>query len=201
MQTYTHLALTAVIVRYTQNRMEAGKTNDQLPPIHPRAALFGSILPDLPLILLAGGFIVWDMVDDSDVDVGATTSHVGELFGELFFHSWWVKLLQNLFHAPFLTVMYVLIGYWAWKRGKLWGAALFSLGMATLLHTAFDIPLHYDDGPLLFFPFEWTIRFHSPLSYWDPARFGKEFAIFEHGSFLVMIFWLLRERKKRRRAS
>ncbi|MEZ4675136.1 MAG: hypothetical protein R2932_12925 [Caldilineaceae bacterium] len=32
-------------------------------------------------------------------------------------------------------------------------------------HTAIDIPLHYDDGPLLLFPFDWKTRFHSPVSH------------------------------------
>ena len=200
MQTYTHFVLTAVIARHARKRAENGTANTQLPPVQTKAALWGSVLPDMPLILLAGSFMVWDVVDGNNLQGGHEGgSHVGELFGDLFFNAWWVKLLHNLFHAPFLTILYTLIGYWAWKKGKAWGPALFSFGLATLLHTSLDIPLHYDDGPLLFFPFDWTTRFHSPISYWDPARHGREFSIFEHVSLLLMIIWLARERWRERR--
>lgn len=53
----------------------------------------------------------------------------------------------------------------------------FSLG--SLLHTLIDIPTHAGDDPLLFFPFDWQLRFNSPLSYWDPNYFGIQFIVFE----------------------
>ena len=51
--------------------------------------------------------------------------------------------------------------------------------LACLLHTALDIPTHVHDGPLLVFPLNWSIRFRSSISYWDPNYFGREFTYFE----------------------
>jgi hypothetical protein len=59
-----------------------------------------------------------------------------------------------------------------------------------LVHTAVDIPCHVDDGPLLFFPFNWNIRYHSPVSYWDPRHYGTQFAIFELSLDLVLLLYL-----------
>ena len=56
---------------------------------------------------------------------------------------------------------------------------IFWLAAGCLVHTALDIPTHVTDGPLLLFPFEWSLRFRSPLSYWDSAYFGREFTMFE----------------------
>ena len=59
-----------------------------------------------------------------------------------------------------------------------------------MLHSVVDVLTHHDDGPLLFFPFSWTIRFYSPISYWDPAHFGRPFAIFELVFDLVLVLYL-----------
>jgi hypothetical protein len=74
------------------------------------------------------------------------------------------------------------------------------VGCASALHTAIDIPLHYDDGPLLFFPFDWQTRFYSPVSYWDPNRYGVPFAIFEHLLLLGMLIYLAVQWWRQRRA-
>ena len=67
-----------------------------------------------------------------------------------------------------------------------WGPALFWFAAACMLHTLIDIPLHYDDGPLVFYPLNWQARFYSPVSYWDPRRYGIPVAIMEHLMVLGM---------------
>ena len=48
---------------------------------------------------------------------------------------------------------------------------LFVLFGSMLLHFACDLPLHHDDAHRHFLPLSlW--RFESPVSYWDPKRFG-----------------------------
>lgn len=42
-----------------------------------------------------------------------------------------------------------------------------------------DLATLYDDGPVIFFPFAWTIRLHSPVSYWDRRHYGSQFVVFE----------------------
>lgn len=40
------------------------------------------------------------------------------------------------------------------------------------------------------FPFEWSVRFQSPVSYWDPRFFGREFTVFELLLDLVLLLYL-----------
>ena len=54
-----------------------------------------------------------------------------------------------------------------------------------------DILTHVDDGPVLFFPFEWQLRFISPVSYWDPRYHGRIFGFFEHTLDAVLLLALL----------
>lgn len=216
MQTYTHFVMTAVLNRVAKRREAQTATPDQhaatapskLPPINSFWFMAGSIMPDIPLILIAISTIVLDLMSGNRMEPGNEAaelqSYTGYLFRYAFFHDPRVKLAHNLFHAPFLIVLYLTAGYWLWRQGRQraakWGAALFWFGLACALHTAIDIPLHYDDGPLIFFPFDWETRFHSPVSYWDPARYGRPFALFEHLLLLGMLLFLLVDWWRRRRA-
>lgn len=208
MQTYSHLIITAVLNRTLQDRQAATTTRDEparMPPLHSSAFLWGSILPDIPLILITLGAMVVDWVNGTQWQMGSAddTSTVGLLFRDLFFNDPWVKTAHNLFHAPLLIAFYVALGYWLWRRdgrGHRWGAAIFWLGMACAIHTAIDIPVHFDDGPLLLFPFNWDLRFYSPVSYWDSSRYGAPFAIAEHLLILLALIWLARDWWLRRRA-
>lgn len=196
MQTYSHYIITAVLNRQVKQRQLASgdaAAGAKLPPLKSWPLLLGSIAPDLPLIGLAIAFLISDLLTGrlGPGSSGAAQPNIAYLFDYLFFHDPWVKAAHNLFHAPILTVGYTLLGYWAWRNRKLWGPTLFWFGLACSLHTAIDIPLHYDDGPLIFFPFDWNSRFHSPVSYWDPARYGREFAIFEHTLTLGMLIYLM----------
>ncbi|MEM7127185.1 MAG: hypothetical protein AAF702_12710 [Chloroflexota bacterium] len=176
-----------------------------LPPWRNRAALLGSVAPDTPLIAAFLLFLALDLLskqsndnhtpdaqtDESVVQKPTKQSWVGYLFGTLFFKDWRMKFLHNLFHAPILTLLYVGLGYGAWRWGKSWGAELFWFGMSCMLHTAIDVPLHYDDGPLLLFPFDWEKRYYSPVSYWDTRRHGGQFRVVEHALLFILLLWLI----------
>lgn len=207
MQTYTHFIITKFLNRKIRARQaRLGTSTGNLPPLAPQSTLVGSVMPDAPLTLTFLVFLAMDLlgeqkiVDDAGTpkaDMVATQSRVGHLFGHLFFFDWRMKLAHNLFHAPVLTLLYTLIGYLTWRmgkgQGKRLGAELFWFGASCTLHTAIDIPLHHDDGPLLFFPFNWQTRYLSPISYWDPKRYGKQFAVIEHLLLIGMVIWLVRD--------
>ena len=186
MQTYSHFILTAVA-----NRLMKQNPPDQekYPPLKSRALFIGSFAPDIPLILIAGGTILTDTIQQN-FNNEEVTSYTEQLFSDWFFNAVWVKSAHNLFHGPLMVLAYILIGYWAWKNGKKWGPALFWFAVACMGHTLIDIPLHYDDGPLLLFPFNLNLRFYSPVSYWDPQRYGRPFTIFEHSLILIALAWL-----------
>lgn len=204
MQTYTHYVMTVVINQQLKRQeAQAAIANDQnksilasLPPVRSKWMILGSVLPDLPLIAIAIGCIIMDRLAGNQFTPGNEAAmqqtYTGYLFEYMFFHEPWVKAAHNLFHAPLLVLFYIAVGYWAWQKKRQWGSALFWLGAACALHTAIDIPLHYDDGPLLLFPFNWDLRFYSPVSYWDPKRYGVPFAIFEHLLLLgLILYWAL----------
>ena len=183
MQTYSHLLITAVL------RDQLIKRDIAQPG---RAFLVGSVLPDVPLLLLTIGYMAVRQ-----------SGPAGELFGasydQLYFHNpWWIAG-HNLFHAPLLLLVYGLIGYWGWQRGRRWGPVLFWLAAGCGLHALIDIFTHVTDGPVLFFPLNWTYRFRAPVSYWDPAYGGRIFAPVEHLLDLILVLYLLLNLRRGRR--
>ncbi len=159
-------------------------------PIHRQAFLLGSVAPDIPLWILSLGGIVyyhfilgWSMVETSRW-----------MFGNLYFHHPFWLAFHNLFHAPILLLTGIAV---VWKKRRNIGSVdrwLFWFLLACLLHSVVDILTHADDGPLLFFPFNWVLRFHSPISYWDPRYHGREFSRFELILDGLFVFYLLRGR-------
>ncbi len=84
--------------------------------------------------------------------------------------------------------------YWVLRLGRfdrrrvlLW----FLLGWAG--HTVVDFLTHVDDLRLLFWPLsDW--RWASPVSYYNPRYYGREFMLVSHASMLVIMAVLLRRR-------
>ncbi|MBW4647862.1 MAG: metal-dependent hydrolase [Kastovskya adunca ATA6-11-RM4] len=165
-------------------------------PIVKSAFLFGSVAPDLPLWLLSIGSLIyyhyilgWSVADTTDL-----------MFTQLYFHNpFWIAA-HNFLHSPVLLLL--AIGFLWRSRCNInsperW---LFWFCVACLLHTSVDILTHVDDGPLLFFPFEWTIRFRSWFSYWDEQYYGREVGLFElvmDGVLLIYLSHPLRRRIRR----
>ena len=139
------------------------------------ACLLGSVAPDIALYLLSlGGALHFRYLLGWSAE--ATWR---QLFDILYFHNpYWIAA-HNLLHSPTVLVTGLVV-LWrlhglpqAPRRWLRWFLA------ACLLHSLVDVLTHVDDGPLLFFPFEWTVRFESPVSYWDSRHYGNQFAVFE----------------------
>jgi len=156
-------------------------------PIVKSAFLLGSIAPDLPLWILSISSISyyhfiqgWSLADTFNF-----------VFGELYFNNpFWIAS-HNFLHSLIILLLTLSL-LWRSRRNicsrERW---LFWFFVACLLHTGVDILTHANDGPLLFFPLEWTIRFHSPISYWDPQYHGRKFQIFERVLTIVLLLYLL----------
>ncbi|MEM6473227.1 MAG: hypothetical protein AAF802_26940 [Planctomycetota bacterium] len=95
------------------------------------------------------------------------------MFGNLFYNDpIWISL-HNCLHSPTMLLMCLLLVYW--RKGSAgfsnsWWTWFFA---SCMLHTAVDIPVHHDDGPLVFWPLNWSYRFASPVSYWDRNHFAS----------------------------
>ena len=162
-------------------------------PIVKSAFLLGSVAPDIALwILSIGGIIYYHLI------LGWSMGETFRLmFDELYFHHpLWLGLC-NLLHSPILLLSGLAIVFPRRNNIGSWERWFFWFLLACLFHTTVDIFTHADDGPLLFFPFEWSIRFNSPISYWDPRYYGREFALFELTLDLFLFIYLLSWRVRR----
>lgn len=182
MQTYSHLLLTAVARDQIRQRKE----------IDPgKAFLLGSILPDIPLTLITIVYIIYWQINPNTPNEFIFGTNYDRLY---FTNPWWITA-YNLFHSPLLILLYGGLGLWLTKQvtpaRQKWGWMLFWLAAGCGLHSLIDIFTHVNDGPLLFFPLNWTFRFNSPISYWDPEHGGRIFAPIEHLLDVGMLVYLI----------
>lgn len=154
--------------------------------INANAFLIGSVAPDLALLLLSGGTALYLLMSE-----GRPIENLHSfMFNELFFnHPVWI-ISHNLLHAPLLLLAGLALTYPRPGRVGRVRRWLFWFLAATLLHTAIDIVTHHDDGPLLLFPFDWSLRFRSPISYWDPRYFGNVFTFVEYALDFALLLYL-----------
>lgn len=156
-------------------------------PIVKTAFLLGSVAPDIPLWLLSiGGLVYYHWI------LGWSEADTFRLmFDQLYFHHPLWVISHNFLHAPIVLLAGLGIVWRSRRNIQSRSRWLFWFLLACLLHTSVDIVTHRDDGPLLFFPFDWTTRFISPVSYWDERYYGQEFQIFELSLNLFFLLYLL----------
>jgi len=147
-----------------------------------RGFLIGAVLPDIPLVVLSGATFGWFWLTGQ--------GSLADTFQYLFFDAFFTNPLfitgHNLFHSPLslalqLTAVYLLPLPAKARRLLKW------VVIGSLVHTGVDIVTHHNDGPLLLWPLNWSWRFASPVSYWDPNHFGRQFTVFEHGLDALLI--------------
>lgn len=189
MQIPSHFLMTAFI-------------NDKLKlrflPVHTGAFLFGSVLPDLPFTLLTvGGEIYYRWFAPLPVETGSIMEYLH--FTLFFTDPVWI-VSHNFFHSLIINSLLLGLGYGAMRQQYKWGVYLFWLAVGTQLHTIIDIFTHSSDGPLLFFPLNWTYRFASPISYWETDNYGRWFILFEYLLDGVIIGYFLTRWFERKRS-
>jgi hypothetical protein len=174
MQTPSHFLMTATLAKVYPNLSLAN-----LPMVR-GGFLWGSIAPDLALWFLSlGGAAYYHWQGLSLKETAAL------MFDKLYFHDPFWIVSHNLLHAPMVLAIGLL---WSWRSHRAWWFWFF---LACLFHTTIDILTHVDDGPLIFFPLDWSTRFHSVVSYYDDRYYGREFSIFENGIDLFFLIYLL----------
>jgi membrane-bound metal-dependent hydrolase YbcI (DUF457 family) len=172
MNTPTHFIIHAALAKRAKN-----------PQLVRSAFLWGAVAPDIPLTLLS---IISPLYFRSR---GMPFSEsMPYIFETLYFSNpWWITA-HHLLHAPILLGLYAVVLYpFRHQRIARW-LLWFVAGCA--LHTLVDILTHYDDGPLVFFPLNWTYRFHS-FSYWDRGHGGAWFGWLELALNVFLLIYLL----------
>lgn len=179
-----YLAEVNTFFHATANAGAALGLHGRLPWLRHRTVFWASLAPDVPLLFLTLWYFLFVGVD------------FGPRYDDLFFNDPVWIVLHNLFHAPFVALAVAGAGLLV-ERAR---AGLLSFAFGIGLHSLVDIFTHHHDGPLLLFPFEWSIRFSSPVSYWDPDHFGRILGPIDLG--LTLVFGvLLTARWIRRRGS
>ncbi len=189
MITPTHVVTHAVLARFS-GRLRNGFLAT---PAARRAFVIAGAAPDIPLYLLSAGALAY-----YPLFRGLSVSETfGLAFDDLFYNSPLWIIGHNTLHSPVVVgALFLLAG-----RGFLarfgW---LKAFAAGCVLHIAMDIPVHHSDGPLVFFPFNWSYRFASPVSYWDPTRYGNVLAPIDLGitvigaAVLLVSVWRSRRR-------
>lgn len=184
MQTYSHFLMTAVAGDVLKKRNVE---------VRGRAFVFGSFMPDVPLYLLGAGYIAWAFWLAPALGLApAPNEHIfGDTFDAMYFtNPFWI-VGHNTLHAPPVLIALGAVGWWAMRRGKAWGASLLWFALGCGLHSVVDILTHYDDGPLVFFPFNWAYRFQAPISYWDNRHGAQLFRPFERTLDVLCVLYLV----------
>ncbi|MBW4421633.1 MAG: metal-dependent hydrolase [Myxacorys californica WJT36-NPBG1] len=156
-------------------------------PIVKGAFLLGAIAPDLPLWLLSiGGVLYYHLI------LGWTWAETARLmFDDLYFHHpFWIAS-HNLLHSPLLLLVGIALVRQFRRYINSWQRWAFWFLTACLFHSTVDIFTHVDDGPLLLFPLNWTLRFHSAVSYYDGRYYGAIFQQVDLFLNCVFIVYLL----------
>jgi len=180
MRTYSHVVLAWAAQRALSARNVA---------VSRRYFLLGALAPDVALVALALGYFVCfrplELAPDAEV-----LTYFDTLYRT---HPVWITG-HNLLHAP-LLLGGALVGLRHLDRqGVSWAHRAWWFALGAALHSATDIVTHVDDGPLLLFPFEWTLRFASPVSYWDPNHYGAAFTVVEHLIDALIVWSAIRAR-------
>lgn len=150
------------------------------------AFLWGSVTPDIPLALLSVGYFIYGRYFSTQPASGMMSS----AFDDLYFNDpFWIAS-HNFLHSPTALIIYAIL---LWRfvdkvgtRGHGWLSFVFGC----MVHSVIDILTHFNDGPVLFFPFDWHTRFHSPISYWDRAHYASQFIWVELGINVVLLGYL-----------
>ncbi len=167
MNTPTHLLIGAAVLARPQSETGERWRN----PV----VLAAALLPDLGLFVL----FAWERI------VRGVTEE--ELWRVIYWQDHWQAVLAVGNSVPLYLTL--LVAGLVWRRTRC-GALAVLAAAAALLHVAFDLPFHNTDAHRHFWPLsDW--KFHSPISYWDPAFGGNIVSVLEAllGVVLCIILW------------
>lgn len=183
MQTPTHFLTTALLNRYLPETHL---------PKHTMGFLAGAVLPDLPFTLLTVFYEIYYRWF-GELPSNPYNSIMEYLHFNLFFNDPIWIIGHNTLHSLIINISLIGVGFLALKHHRRWGVILFWLAVGMLLHTIIDIFTHTSDGPLLFFPLNWTYRFASPVSYWETDHFGQFVMVAEYTvNTAILVYFFVR---------
>jgi len=156
-----------------------------------RYVIAGATAPDVPLAL------VW-----SWVAAGVTLrsgsinqTEIQQAFDPIYFGFGWTSALHNVLHSPLSLLGLLLLAQAARAfspdlASRLW---VFLMGAAT--HSLVDIATHIQDGPLVLWPINYSLRLEGFVSHWDPMHGGLWMTGLESGAGIFVAAYIILERR------
>ncbi|MBD1916285.1 MULTISPECIES: hypothetical protein [Cyanophyceae] len=136
--------------------------------------LIGALIPDAAMFVFYG-WARWQGLPEQTI------------WGEAYYSQPWQAIFAVGNSMP-LGLLGVAIGYSL--RRSWFGPSLGFLGASMVLHHLADLPLHHDDAHQHFWPLS-SVRFISPVSYWDVDHLGRLGATIELVLVLIASAYLL----------
>ena len=141
-------------------------------------AFIGAVLPDIPIFIF---FVVESVIRKTPQR---------ELWGSLYFTEPWQNFF-DIFNSVPLILILLGIGYYLLNSER-----ITALAWSLLIHCAFDLLTHHDDGHHHLFPLS-DFVFASPISYWDRDHHANIFAPIERIVILAASIYLYPRLKTR----
>jgi hypothetical protein len=141
----------------------------------------GGLLPDIPMFIILAVLKL---------------NHVPDLliYSFLYFQNWW-QIANAIAHSLILWPLAALLVWVASRnatgRQRSWFKLMFVVAASATLHSVIDFLVHREDAHMHFWPLT-AWKFTSPVSYWNPMHYGRQFAFFEAVSGLAMALYLAR---------
>lgn len=118
---------------------------------------------------------------------GRVVERIGHYFNAIYFQphmQFWSALSNSLpIYAGLAIIGYIL-------RKQKWAYLLLFFGLAAFSQSLIDLPVHADDAHRHFWPLS-NWRFISPISYWDPAYYGRIVGQLDNllGMICIAVLW------------
>jgi hypothetical protein len=138
------------------------------------AGLLGGLTPDVPMLVIVGTLMA-----------AGVPAHT--IFDEMYWQNWW-QITNAVSHSFLLWSGLLALGLILRGKDQRWILLAIFAGSA-LLHSCIDFLVHREDAHMSFWPLS-RYKFMSPVSYYEPEHFGRQFSMFDSALGLVMTFVL-----------
>lgn len=147
-----------------------------------RLLILGACLPDLPIILCWPAIGIFTVMTGGAFDMARFRA----IADGLYFSDSLFSGLHNLMHSPVSLGFLLLVAGIVFPASAVWRRAAVIVLAGAFSHSLVDIISHVEDGPLVFWPLENTIRISGPISHWNPAHGGIWVSGIEIGGAVVV---------------
>lgn len=150
-----------------------------------RLLVLGACLPDLPIILCWPAIGLYTAMTGGAFDMARFRS----IADGLYFSDSLLSGLHNLMHSPVSLCFLLLVAGIVFPSNAVWRRAIVIVLAGALSHSLVDIVSHVEDGPLVLWPLENSIRIRGPVSHWNPAHGGIWVTAIETGGVVAFAAW------------